>query len=455
MEQEIAIRFTDVSKRFRRGEMHDSLRDLLPALTRRMLGRRRTGAADQRDFWALTDINLEVRHGETLGVIGHNGAGKSTMLKHLAGIMTPTHGHIEVRGRLSALIEIGAGFHPDLTGRENVFLSGVILGMSRAEVASKFDVIVEFSGLASFIDMAVKRYSSGMFARLGFSVAAHLEPDILVIDEVLSVGDYVFQQKSLQKMREIAKSGATVIFVSHNLKAVSDLCQRTVLLDRGSIVADGPTEDIIQTYLSRERSKLKRVHDADVEISEVALCRDGQPAVRFHAGEKASVHVTFTARRATQHIAVVIAVLDKGLANIFDTSSERLGSPPISLLPGQSCTVNFDLQMHLAIGTFHLGVYLYRYDLQREYDRALPAATFFVDGDRDVRGAANLYPAVRSIQFDDRGHVVCSREGTDGGERKDLAADPSPAEKRAGVRVDGLDANASPPVPRQGEFWNQ
>jgi len=435
MEEEIAIRFTGVSKRFRRGEIHDSLRDLLPSLAHRMLGRRRTGAADQRDFWALTDINLEVRHGETLGVIGHNGAGKSTMLKHLAGIMTPTRGHIEVEGRLSALIEIGAGFHPDLTGRENVFLSGVILGMSRAEVAGKFDAIVEFSGLASFIDTAVKRYSSGMYARLGFSVAAHLEPDILVIDEVLSVGDYVFQQKSLQKMREIAKSGATVVFVSHNLKAVSDLCQRTVLLDRGSIVADGPTGDIIQTYLSRERSKLKRVHDAEVEITEVTLSRNGQPAVRFHAGENASVRVAFTARRAAQHIAVVISVLDKGLANIFDTSSERLGTAPVNLLAGESCTVDFDLKMHLAVGTFHLGVYLYRYDLEREYDRALPAATFFVEADRDVRGAANLYPAVRSIELDYRGQVTGNRDDRDEAKTKSLASDISPAKTVGVARV--------------------
>jgi lipopolysaccharide transport system ATP-binding protein len=251
-----------------------------------------------------------------------------------------------------------------------------------------------------------------MFARLGFSVAAHLEPDILVIDEVLSVGDYLFQQKSLQKMREIAKSGATVIFVSHNLKAVSDLCRRTVLLDRGSIVADGPTGDIIQTYLSRERSKLKGVRDADMEITEVTLCRDGQPAVRFHAGEDASVSVTFTARRDTERIAVVIVVLDEGLDEIFNTSSERLGNAPLNLLAGQSYTVTFDLKMHLAVGTFHLGVYLYRYDLEREYDRSLPAATFYVDAEHDVRGAANLYARVRSVKLDDGGTVIIDRDDT-------------------------------------------
>src|SRR5712675_1923713 len=245
---EHSLRLNHVFKRFRRGERHDSLRDLIPSLVKRAVSRDRDRALAAEEFWVLNDISFELKKGETLGIIGHNGAGKSTMLKHLSGIMEPTRGNIEVNGRLSALIEVGAGFHPDLTGRENVFLNGVILGMSRAEVKRKFDEIVEFAGLEEFIDTPVKRYSSGMFARLGFSVAAHLEPDILVIDEVLSVGDFLFQQKSLQKMREIARGGATVIFVSHNLKAVADLCSRTVLLDRGTIVADGPTGDVIQTY---------------------------------------------------------------------------------------------------------------------------------------------------------------------------------------------------------------
>ena len=397
MSQDIAIRFTSVSKKFRRGELHRSLRDLIPSLAGRVIGRGRTSDDDRRDFWALTDVNLEVRHGETLGVVGHNGAGKSTMLKHLAGIMTPTLGQIEVNGRLAALIEVGAGFHHDLTGRENVYLSGAILGMSRAEVNRKFDAIVEFSELAPFIDTPVKRYSSGMFARLGFAVAAYLEPEILVIDEVLSVGDFVFQQKSMQKMREVATGGATVIFVSHNLKAVSDLCKRSVLLDGGTIVADGATGDVLQDYLRRERSKLKTTRDVDVGIVDVSLLQGGKPVVRIHAGEDASVSVRFSARRRTERIAVVLAILDEGLEIIFDTSSQRLGTAPVDLAAGESCTVTFDLKMHLAAGAFHLAAYLYRYDLEKEFDRALPAATFFVETDRDVRGAANLYPVVRDV----------------------------------------------------------
>ncbi len=396
---DIAIQFEHVSKRFRRGENFDSLRDLVPAMFRRALRRPVVDAKAARDFWALNDICLKVKKGETLGVIGHNGAGKSTMLKHLAGIMIPSEGRIDVDGRLSALIEVGAGFHQDLTGRENVFLNGVILGMTRQEVARKFDEIVEFSGIAAFIDTPVKRYSSGMYARLGFAVAAHLDPDILVIDEVLSVGDFVFQQKSMQKMRSIASGGATVLFVSHNLKAVSDLCARTVLLDAGAIVADGPTAEVLQTYLNRERSKLDTARTGAVTVSSVVLRGQEGPIVHFRPGEKAWIDVTFVANQTCEPIAVVLSVLDEGMGEAFNTSNERLGNPSIGLHKGQSCCMTFELTMHLAVGTFHIGVYLYNYITQREYDKTMPAATFFIESDVDVRGSANLYPRVTSFEI--------------------------------------------------------
>jgi lipopolysaccharide transport system ATP-binding protein len=396
---DVALRFEHVSKRFALGENFDSLRDLVPALARRVLRRPAADVATDRDFWALKDICLEVRKGETLGVIGHNGAGKSTMLKHMAGIMVPSRGHIEVDGRLSALIEVGAGFHQDLTGRENVFLNGVILGMSRAEVARKFDEIVEFSGLASFIDTPVKRYSSGMYARLGFSVAAHLDPDILVIDEVLSVGDFVFQRKSLQKMRSIATGGATVLFVSHNLKAVSDLCARTILMDAGKIAADGPTSEVIQTYLARERAKMREERRAEVQFRSMTLRNASGSAVRFKPGEQVWVDVVFKANEDVRNVAVVLQVLDDHLGDVFNTSSERLAHGSINLSRGQSCSLTFELDLHLTSGTFHVGVYLYKYDVQRELDRVLPAATFFVESDLDVRGGANLYPRVVSTRI--------------------------------------------------------
>jgi lipopolysaccharide transport system ATP-binding protein len=399
---DIAIRLDHVSKRFRLGEDFTALRDLVPAMARGLLRRATKPSARRSDFWALDDICLEVRKGETLGVIGHNGAGKSTMLKHFAGIMTPTKGRMTVDGRLSALIEVGAGFHQDLTGRENVFLNGVILGMSRAEVAKKFDQIVDFAGLAKFIDTPVKRYSSGMYARLGFSVAAHLDPDILVIDEVLSVGDFVFQNRSLQKMRSVAHGGATVVFVSHNLKAVADLCSRTILLDGGSIVADGSTSDVVQAYLDRERAKMAETRDTDVAVRSVTLRGVEGSSVRFRPGDKAWVDITFQANRACEQVAVVLAVLDEGLGEVFNTSTERLENRSFDLQPGQTVTVTFELDMHLAVGTFHIGVYLYRYDMEREFDRVLPGATFFMESDVDVRGSANLYPKVVACKVTDR-----------------------------------------------------
>lgn len=201
-------------------------------------------------IWALRDINLEVKEGEILGIIGGNGAGKSTLLKILSRITAPTAGRIRIQGRIGSLLEVGTGFHPELTGRENIYLNGTILGMSRVEVSSKLEEIVEFSEIAEFIDTPVKRYSSGMTVRLAFSVAAHLEPEILVIDEVLAVGDAVFQRKCLGKMKDVAGHGRTVLFVSHNMASINQLCSRAVCLAKGGLSADGVPVDIVRHYIS-------------------------------------------------------------------------------------------------------------------------------------------------------------------------------------------------------------
>lgn len=206
----------------------------------------------EKEFWALKDINFEVNEGEVIGIIGRNGAGKSTLLKVLSRITEPTSGRITVKGRVASLLEVGTGFHPELSGRENIFLNGSILGMKRTEIKRKFDEIVDFSGVEKFLDTPVKRYSSGMYVRLAFAVAAHLEPEVLVIDEVLSVGDAAFQKKSLGKMNDIAKSGRTVLFVSHNMGAVENLCSRGVLLSQGSIQYTGEVKDCIYQYLSSD-----------------------------------------------------------------------------------------------------------------------------------------------------------------------------------------------------------
>ncbi|MFO0358110.1 MAG: ABC transporter ATP-binding protein [Sphingobacteriaceae bacterium] len=214
----------------------------------------RTKADDGNYVWSLKDINFEVKKGEVLGIIGKNGAGKSTLLKILSQITTPTTGSVKVKGRIAALLEVGTGFHQDLTGRENIFLNGAILGMTKQEIASKLDEIIEFSGVAKYIDTPVKRYSSGMMVRLGFAVAAHLEPEILIVDEVLAVGDQEFQDKCIGKMQSVSQSGRTVLFVSHNLTAVQNLCTSCLFLKNGKIVEIGNTPKIIEHYLTENKA---------------------------------------------------------------------------------------------------------------------------------------------------------------------------------------------------------
>jgi lipopolysaccharide transport system ATP-binding protein len=207
------------------------------------------------EFWALRDVSFDVQPGEVIGVIGRNGAGKSTLLKILSRITEPTSGEARIRGRVASLLEVGTGFHPELTGRENVFLNGAILGMTKAEIRSKFDEIVEFSGIGKFVDTPVKRYSSGMYVRLAFAVAAHLEPEILIVDEVLAVGDAEFQRKCLGKMKEVSNDqGRTVLFVSHNMAAMQNLCHRCIWLDQGRIERTGPTDEVVRAYLTEHQT---------------------------------------------------------------------------------------------------------------------------------------------------------------------------------------------------------
>ena len=263
MKRETALAVEKLSKRYRIGSrqsQQDTLGGMVIDLARRPLSNFRSlrslttfakGEEEGDDIiWALRDVSFEIKSGETVGIIGSNGAGKSTLLKILSRITQPTRGTAMVSGRVSSLLEVGTGFHPDLTGRENVYLNGAILGMSRTEIERKFDDIVDFSDVSRFIDTPVKRYSSGMGLRLAFSVAAHLEPEILMVDEVLAVGDIRFQKKCLTKMGEVARTGRTVLYVAHNMPAISRLCERAILMGSGKVIHDGPAHDVISTYLN-------------------------------------------------------------------------------------------------------------------------------------------------------------------------------------------------------------
>ena len=265
------------------------------------------------DFWALKDVSFQIKQGEVVGIVGRNGAGKSTLLKILSRITVPTEGRIRIDGRTASLLEVGTGFHQELTGRENIFLNGAILGMTRAEIVRKFDEIVEFSGIEEFLDTPVKRYSSGMYIRLAFAVAAHLEPEILIVDEVLAVGDAAFQKKCLGKMGSFAQSGRTVLFVSHNMEAVRSLCQRGVWLKDGRLHKDGKADEIIEAYfnsISNEVPFSCTNSDYGLIIQKVVLKNArGEESGQFRPGDDLVVEISYDAQRRIEKPIIALGVL--------------------------------------------------------------------------------------------------------------------------------------------------
>lgn len=304
---DIAISVENVSKLYRLGLKREDTPTLAGTLFSwvkapvdnlrrlRRLTRFTPGEEGQDVLWALRDVSFEVKHGEVVGIIGRNGAGKSTLLKILSRITEPTYGRAVLRGRVGSLLEVGTGFHPELTGRENVYMNGTILGMTKKEIDRKFDEIVDFSGVEKFLDTPVKHYSSGMSVRLAFAVAAHLNPEILIVDEVLAVGDASFQQKCLSRMEDVSKAGKTVLFVSHNLTAMANLCRRGILLQEGRILKDGPIDQAVADYLERAMgismslgSSERRKHAAKTGpmVECVQVCNDrGEPSDRFSYDE--------------------------------------------------------------------------------------------------------------------------------------------------------------------------
>ena len=351
-----AIRMDAVWKKFQRGERHDSLRDLVPAIARRVLhGARPAGELGEDDFWALRDVSFAVQRGDALGIIGPNGAGKSTLLKILTRLLRPTMGTYQTHGRVGALIEVTAGFHPDLTGRENIYLNGSIIGMKRADIERRFDAIVEFSGIGEFIDTPVKRYSSGMNARLGFSVAAHLEPEILIVDEVLSVGDFTFQGKCIRWMQDLLKSGTTVIFVSHNMDAVLSLCNSALLLDHGRVAARGELTQVVGEYYKSggrwQPELLAESHARTVELSS-ANGRD----MLVDPGQRVTFTHTITASRDVELTPGFF--VSRGDKPVVSTTYARMRGQALRLRAGETTTIRWSLAFNLPAGVYEIGCHI-------------------------------------------------------------------------------------------------
>ena len=344
-----AILVTGLGKRYRiqhqqGGHSYVALRDVIAAQASRLFSRG-PAAETAEDFWALQDVSFAVKPGEVLGIIGRNGAGKSTLLKILSRITEPTSGRVELWGRVASLLEVGTGFHPELTGRENIFLNGAILGMSRAEMVRKFDEIVAFAEVERFLDTPVKRYSSGMYVRLAFAVAAHLDSEILVIDEVLAVGDAAFQRKCLGKMSDVCSDGRTILFVSHQLQAVRQLCHRAVWLERGRVSAIGASDDIVNQYVTMERRSdtldainaeiARQPKDPDFQLRAVDVRQSSCSTVEIDAGTPVDVRVEYDVFREAYGLHVYFQINDMDGTVIFESLHNGDGDEHLPLVrPG-------------------------------------------------------------------------------------------------------------------------
>lgn len=378
-----AIRVQNIAKRYQLGVTHSgSIRELsnraFSALLRRS-PRKEPSNSGNREFWALKDINFDVSPGDVVGVIGKNGAGKSTLLKILSNITSPTKGRVEMRGRVASLLEVGTGFHPELTGRENIFMNGTILGMSKREISKQFDAIVDFSGIEGFIDTPVKRYSSGMTVRLGFAIAAHLQPEILIVDEVLAVGDMDFQRKCLGKMNEVAASGRTVLFVSHNMSSVAQLCTKGLLIEDGIASGLTPIRDAMIAYLGNTNNDngSKDLHSSVPDksaILRIVINQEGladKPCVLHDR----PIDVDFQLQIKKCHwnrLRLSVAVCDKQLRKVFTSMHDlqvsednalaaTMSIPGRSLMPGEYSFIagllgpnGEDIDVHRYVANFRI-----------------------------------------------------------------------------------------------------
>jgi lipopolysaccharide transport system ATP-binding protein len=442
-----ALSVEDLGKRYRiagqrvaYGSLRETVVDAVQAPLRRI---RTRGVQRPEFFWALQNVSFEVGWGEVLGIVGPNGAGKSTLLKILSRVTYPTAGRAEVNGRVCSLLEVGTGFHTELTGRENIFLNGAVLGMRRAEIRRKFDAIVDFAGLERFLDTPVKRYSTGMFMRLAFSVAAHLEPEILIVDEVLAVGDAAFQKKCLSKMGSVSREGRTILFVSHNMPAIQALCHRALRLQQGRVVDEGPPAAVVQRYLAsqinsahgaleqrRDRSGdgSARIVSIDIESAESdGIIRPGS-RLRVRLGYRSDAPL-----RRPQFVVTIVDHLDAGL---FLLHNEFTGGLPETLPPEGVVTCETD-PINVTPGSCIVHVELLQGNVQADF---VPHVSAFDVQEDDVFGTG-MQPARDYVRY-----VLGQRWSLDAdsllgldGQREDLRDQPAELEGRDRRRLEATD----------------
>jgi ABC-2 type transport system ATP-binding protein len=384
---EPVIRVVDVSKRF--NLHHDkSLKERLVNFNRQSV----------EDFWALRDVGFELESSHTLGLIGANGSGKSTLLKLIAGILTPTTGYVERRGRVAALLELGAGFHPDLTGRENIYMNSSILGLTRKQTDQYFDAIVDFADIGQFIDNQVKFYSSGMYVRLAFAVAVHVDPEILLIDEVLAVGDESFQRKCMKRIKEFQKEGRTIILVSHGIDMVRQLCDRVIMLEKGEMLVDGNPHEAARAYRERYAPRVEEQTEESgprlLTISDVRVTNgNGQRQDRFEAGDRLGLEITLKASEAVDDPVVGVAIYNHVDNMIYGTTT-ALRNVALGRVEGD-LSLRFDFgAIPMVEGQYFVTIAVHSRDEQIQYHWLERHVSFKVFSDTDDLGVVHLEPKI-------------------------------------------------------------
>lgn len=407
---DVAIRCENLSKQYRIGspEPYKTLREAISTTALAPFRRLRNGSQNGNGYiWALDNVSFEIKRGEVVGIIGLNGAGKSTLLKILSRITGPTRGHADIYGRVGSLLEVGTGFHPELTGRENIYLNGAILGMRKTEIERKFDEIVAFAEVEKFLDTPVKRYSSGMYVRLAFAVAAHLEPEILVVDEVLAVGDASFQKKSLARMGKAASGGRSVLFVSHNLAAINSLCTRCLLLDHGELVMSGPPDEVTSQYLATAHEKaenggsleeVERYGSGRARFTTVRIQSCGTPNY-LETGEDLEIDLEIISCENIEDVNVGAMIYDVTGVRLLDVNIALKGEF-LSLQRGEHARVNFRLRdLLLKPGTYTVGLWLGRGGIE-DIDLVKHAASFSVEAPPSQLKHSEVFPGPYQCRFE-------------------------------------------------------